>query len=501
MSSTSSAPSFEALKTRGWLGRGRGDNDIKWDYRSRIANWIQSNRLKIGVDYVDATRTTGTMYDPQSLDREYQKDIARKFTEYRGYRVLSSPPADAISMELALKQFHISPDRVLSLGHEGKLVVGVGKQLPLGKREIFVSHRSIKRYTVRFSTNGGALTVGAMPADGVPVDQIARELDVKPVLLRRWCGWKIHPGLGRQIKHGHGAYTYRNQLGRTVHHRGLLVSRDDASKCVATFRKPEHKQIGDNPGQWLTRGVFQHCDGRLYYTRAHILEHHDAFGLKESSFNENWFKDKVKPLSVIWPGTKKPDPRGKWRLNVYAQLEVEAASKRREGKIDGGRWLVDNEIWQDADGLWFASLHICRQLGIDFNKFYYKYHTCGILSNRKTVTPKIKTGKQAGMWGGRATVYHESQVRPLLGVSNTSPVKPRSPSKGGRPRSELTAQVQEFCYQQYIGNAIKAPIVRRDAERKFGPARAPKSDAEVTILAHRWAKRQAPPLPTSRKKP
>jgi hypothetical protein len=64
--------------------------------------------------------------------------------------------------------------------------------------------------------------------------------------------------------------------------------------------------------------------------------------------------------------------------------------------------------------------------------------------------------------------------------------------KGGRPRDPVTAQVYEFCYQEYRVKGRPASAVRR-ACNKF-PARAqPKENADVIRNARRHAERHGLP--------
>jgi hypothetical protein len=491
-------PTFEELRQRGWLCRRRGPKDIPWDYRSRIRDWQQTNRIVEGTDFINAVRCGPgmgkrciTMYDPAALDREFQKDIAGSYVDYKGHRVEPKPPSDGIRLEQALKQYHISVRYVWRLSDRGELLVGVGKPLHSGNREIFVSRRSLQRHVRTRSTSGRDMTCQQLPEDRVPVDALARELGVAPQLLRRWCRWRIHPGLGRQMRNGIGNYTYQNKLGRQVHHRGLLVSRSDATTCVDMFKDPIDKRIPGNPGKWTDRGIFTHENGDKYVTVNYLMSHKREYGLYERVFGKEWAREKLRSLTVILPGRR-------WRVKVYLRSDAEAARTRRLGKIDGGEWIKDNEIWQDAKGeLWYSSAYLCRELGITYNRFYYDYHMSGKLSLWMFVLPKaVNTARLAG----RARVYHQSQVRPLLGKSKATTTDPAAKKKGGRPRSDKTAEVQRYCYERYITDGAKAVTVRTEAGNKFGHGRAPKNDSDVRILAGRWAKDHVPPLPMTRKK-
>jgi hypothetical protein len=66
-------------------------------------------------------------------------------------------------------------------------------------------------------------------------------------------------------------------------------------------------------------------------------------------------------------------------------------------------------------------------------------------------------------------------------------------SRGGRPRDPRTAEIQEFCYNEYITKVRTAPAVLYDAKRTFGED-APSSDRAVGVNAERWAERFNPPL-------
>jgi len=84
---------------------------------------------------------------------------------------------------------------------------------------------------------------------------------------------------------------------------------------------------------------------------------------------------------------------------------------------------------------------------------------------------------------------------PVVAEEAPTPHESDRPStRTGRPRSDLTMEVQAFCYEQHQGPAQqKLPAIRLAAMRLFGIDRAPKEDAHVTLYAKRYSQKTGLP--------
>ncbi len=290
------------------------------------------------------------------------------------------------------------------------------------------------------------------PHDGVPVNSIARELDVDNELIRRWCQWDPHPGLGRKMRSGVGPYTITERTtGKQLQWRGLLVSRSDAEKLVAMVKQPAYKQIPGNPGEWIADGIFRHDDGRVFLTGGYALNHKDRFGLWRGAFGRSLVRGDardrkgesaapVASLLVILPGSRCPN-NGRWRVRVYAEADMLALAHRRTHKTDGD-WTIDNELWRDAEGLWFSRKHLCRIVpGARADTFLREYEQTGRLTRRKYVPLVRRGGAHDGKRSARAVVYHESEALPLLRVGGPPAVPVATIGNTHPPSSDFVVVV------------------------------------------------------------
>ncbi|HLN30034.1 MAG TPA: hypothetical protein VK395_19990 [Gemmataceae bacterium] len=112
--------------------------------------------------------------------------------------------------------------------------------------------------------------------------------------------------------------------------------------------------------------------------------------------------------------------------------------------------------------------------------------------------------KASGLGISKTTIRRAlAAVKSGMAPAAVQPGQPANPptqqdeARTGRPRSELTLQVQRFCYERYMRNGPgdKLPLIRREAARLFG-VRAPKEDSHVTLYAKRYAEKTSSPWST-----
>jgi hypothetical protein len=356
--------------------------------------------------------------------------------EYHGHKLRATPPGNPIAMRAAARKYHVSLERVWEAIDAGELLAGLEKA-PSGNTRVVVCRYRANQI---FGTDGES---GA-PADGVPIKQLARDLTkhlesllgkkgarvVHPNRLLAWCDWDPHPALGRKIWSGDGTYTITESSGKTRQGRGILISLADATLCVEIVAKPTNRPIPGNPGEWRAEGIFQHQGGGLFYTERYVHEHPEKFKFSENAlFNPAYFDqfEKTEILKVVWPGKRGSDRNGgaedRWKVTVFSAVAIERLNKGGDDSGDG-RWTVDGEIWLNKRGRWYSTKYIARE-GDKSNEQIRRLRLSGILSDVIDVTlGKEPDGTKPGVKAdsfkrpGKVSVYHESQVDPLLGVGS-----------------------------------------------------------------------------------
>jgi hypothetical protein len=187
-----------------------------------------------------------------------------------------------------------------------------------------------------------------------------KELGVHDRTIREWCEWETHPALGRPLRCGIGPFVVIACDGQHRRRRGLLVSRADAEECVAALKSPLHRWFPGNPGVWIAAGIFRHDDGRLFFTARYVYENRAKFGMPKWTLQLPVYRKRLEVLNVVGPCRLCHE---RWTVPVFSEASLAHLAERREGRVDGGSWLAINEIWRDAEGLWYSSRHIARQVG------------------------------------------------------------------------------------------------------------------------------------------
>jgi hypothetical protein len=384
---------------------------------------------------------------------------------------------------------------------------------PGRRRRIFVSDSDCRRFARSHDSRQRANISAPPPADGKPVDFLVRTFDLTDPTIRRWCAWKIHPALGRKLGSGIGQYTITEKGGRERRCRGLLASENDFATCVDAIKHPLHRRFPGNPGVWIAKGIFQHDDGRLFFSDAYIAENSKAFGLNRGQLlSQQRYSKMVDALKVIWPtqgGYGQP-----WTSTVYSSESVQKVLDWREGKADGGHWLIRGELWQDSDGIWYSTKFIATQLAKSLTAI-------GQLRRKRRLTryKTVPNGQHRRRHGGAlVVVHHESEVRRLLGIGGPEASAPSNGHSLQEPESDGAAiepaHVEaavvvlpndaraEWLYHQFCqreGGELVPQSVIKNRLRAKSAENGWNFTADITALkrlANTWAKHhRKPPIP------
>jgi hypothetical protein len=249
----------------------------------------------------------------------------------------------------------------------------------------------------------------------LPVTALARELGISDQRIRNWLRWPSHPALGRRIQSLIGPYTLETHRGQRRRIRGLLIARDDLAEAIAAAGDPLHRRFPGVPGEFVGPGVFQHDDGRLFYTQRHVDTHAQRFGIPRKILDLPSSLRVVDRLRAVYP---MPGGRsGQWSVWVYSESTLTALRARKDGKSgDGdGCWLA-NGIWQDSQGQWFSSAWIAERIGRPGDK-HVGWTLRDLLSRRQLVPRPTRYWKGRRMRGPSMAVYHESEALRFVGLS------------------------------------------------------------------------------------
>jgi hypothetical protein len=283
------------------------------------------------------------------------------------------------------------------------------------------------------------------------------------------------------------------------------VSRADVETCVQAFRHPCHFPFPGNPGFWISEGVFQHNSGELCFTEKYVAENPQRFGFKQGHLRQTHNTRKLDVLRVTWPGTG----CGGWSRVIYSAPSLLRLSKLRADPTPAeGEWIEQDDIWHDADGLWYSSRYIARKMEQPVARMHSLLRGSGLIARFKSIPRRGR---------GPVVVHHQDEAHPVLGLRVWPPQRrerdinragsdqectdqqtpgatqapdwaeaaahPKKPH-GGRQRSELSDLVQRFCYENLRKH--KRILIVSQAKEKFGSA-APKSPPHVTTYARRYA--------------
>lgn len=370
------------------------------------------------------------------MPRTSAVETGAKYVTYHGHKLLAVSPSDGIPLSAAAKRFGMSTTTIWKLIDEDGLKAGL--QAPRGRSpsqripRVMVSRRGLERLAASRNTRRTKEVKGPPPSDGVPVGQLARELEFDPNVLSGWCKKKWHPALDRALRSGIGEYTFTSGT-RNMRWRGLLVSRADATACVNAVRDPLIR-IPANKGVWLSDGVFQHDDdGELYFTQQYVLSHPGVFGITKRLPHDPSCLKKLRRLKVWFLGTKKAP----WVRQVFARQSLMALAEARKGRVvnnhDGkeviGQWLVPGDLWADGEGLWYSSRLVARRLGRRIQAMHHLLRATGSIRFKEVPRP-------AGEKGQPPIVHHQRGIHPLLGIGGESPgsAQPEGPPRERRKK-------------------------------------------------------------------
>ena len=307
----------------------------------------------------------------------------------------------------------------------------------IAKREIkcYLGRRGERRVPMKelrkaVESRAGRWASGPAPADGARPKVLAKELGIREGTIKKWCTWREHPALGRRIRCGVGEETIQVKEGarsswKERHWRGPMASRSDIEQCVRAIREPFFRFPG-NPGFWISiertpygkkgdvrlKGVFQHDDGRLFFTVGKAEEY---LKLPPTNLHLAAYRDKLESMEVIMPCAPViVREERRWRIEVFSQESLDRLAEWRDGKAYGGQWLVGNEHWLDEEGSWYSSFFVGRNLGIP-SKRVAKLREIGYFTRHKR-TPRDHSEKAQHRVGPAINVYHQDEVFPLLGL-------------------------------------------------------------------------------------
>jgi hypothetical protein len=171
-----------------------------------------------------------------------------------------------------------------------------------------------------------------------------------------------------------------------------------------------------NPGVWIAEEVFQHDDGRLFYTERGVVARQAKWGLKKESvyFTHLVKRGRLEALSVIWPGKGRP----RWTRVVYSEDSLNKLAERRRGKDGVGEWIAPGDSWADAEGVAFSLRYMTRRRGVSDREMERLLYHQGLRTEYKKV-PSDWAGKRGGVRWVR--VWNVRDVGPLLGIGGSAP--------------------------------------------------------------------------------
>jgi hypothetical protein len=352
------------------------------------------------------------------LDRPLQQKTAYYRTSPN---LRAEPPRDGIPMYVAQRLYGINAKTQWKLIDEGSLLAGIGHSR-YGKRSVLVSRSGVKRRRSRVASRGEGRLGDSVPADGVPVHQLAREFGIFKGMskntLREWCEWETHPGLGRKMRSGIGPSVFTRSGGREVRWRGLIVSRSDATACVKLLTKYINEDIPGNPGKWIQDGVFMHNNRRVFFTEEYVRTNRADLRVSQNALLRSYFKWlKSDCLTVTLPGASNHSI-GLWRVVVFSVESLDRLGARRQGEWEDGRWDVHGKVWRDPDGVWYSSKLLGELDKLTRDKVQYKYRSSdGLVRFKSVPLSKPNGGKQ---FGGTAVVHHIDDVDKVNGSNGTA---------------------------------------------------------------------------------
>jgi hypothetical protein len=239
-------------------------------------------------------------------------DNGAKYVIYRGHIVLAEFPRWGVGLTAALRTYEISHAKLWEAIESGKVAAGLRQ----GSRRRFfaISKVDLEKFIARRNAPK-ARTDDVPPPDGVPLTELAADLDVPSSTLSLWCRIRKHPALGRAVRRSLQPREVRSGNGRRVTVTSLIVSRADITACARTVQNP-CGPIPSNPGRWLSvaEGIFQHTGGRLFFTAEYIFAHEAEYEIKGQGSNLYWPKESrlsgSDVLTVGHPGITPPQVNG-----------------------------------------------------------------------------------------------------------------------------------------------------------------------------------------------
>jgi hypothetical protein len=348
-------------------------------------------------------------------------DERTSFVDYHGHKLQATPPRNGIGFQQALRRYGVGNAKLWRLIDEGKVRAGLGRRLTDKRHQVIVALDSLKYARGSTSTRGRKCSIAPPPPDGEPLFALCREFKIHYMTGLRWCEWPEHPALNRRLASGLGQYAHTTRSNQTRRKWGLLASRADFAACVKVLRQPLLCRIGDNPGEWIsTNGVFRHDNGRLFLTDAHIGAYPDKYGFPKGKVGRAFDRDGLPRLRLTWPGKGADEA---WKVWAYDEAAVTTVGEVRAGKLDGGHWLQEGDIWTDSGKLWYSSTFVARTL----KKSIGQMHAFLRRSERVVRHKRVPPGNgNRGRW---PVVHHEDEIRPVLGIGGGQAATESGPSK------------------------------------------------------------------------
>jgi hypothetical protein len=202
---------------------------------------------------------------------------------------------------------------------------------------------------------------------------------------------------------------------------------------------------------WIGPGIFQHEDGRLFFTERYVYANRAHYGMGENTLRRPFYWKRFEVLNLVWP--RRQDRGGGWTVDVVSKRSLDLLVQRRNGKADGEGWLTAGAVW-GADEVWYSLEHLARQIG---RPVVYLY---GLLRAARGRGEEVGPAKRVPRPGGGTPLlaFHQggSWVRGLLrlggsradngggpaAAADTTLTPPRAPTptrqRGrGRPRGSI----------------------------------------------------------------
>jgi hypothetical protein len=273
-----------------------------------------------------------------------------------------------------------------------------------------LSDRQLASFSRSRDTRGRECAVLNHPDGYLPVTALARELGISDQRIRHWLRWPSHPALGRRIRSLIGPYTLETRRGQRRRIRGQLIARDDLAEAIAAAGDPLHRRFPGVPGAFVAAGVFEHDDGRLFYTQRYVETYAQRFGIPRKTLDLPSSLRVVERLRAIYP----MPGADRWKVWVYSASTLTALRARKEGKSGDGFWFARG-VWQDHKGQWLTSAWIAEQCKRPGDK-HLGWTLRDVLSRQLVPRP-------AWSWNGRPmrgapiAVFHESEALPFVGLS------------------------------------------------------------------------------------